>query len=66
MLSATWIEINGFNIAGSSSTNYVFESSGPIDLSSYSGIGYIAFKYEGEAGLGKTGTFILDDIELSN
>ena len=66
VLSATWIEINGFNIAGSSSTNYVFESSGPIDLSSYSGIGYIAFKYEGEAGSGETGTFILDDIELSN
>lgn len=65
VLNATWTEITGFNIAGPSA-NYVFVNSGPIDLSSYTGIGYIAFKYEGEAGSSETTTFILDDIELSN
>ena len=64
VLNATWTEITGFNIAGPSA-NYAFVNSGPIDLSSYSGIGYIAFKYEGEAGSSET-TFILDDIELTN
>lgn len=65
VLNATWTEITGFDIAGPSA-NYVFVNSGPIDLSSYTGIGYIAFKYEGEAGSSETTTFILDDIELSN
>lgn len=66
VLSANWTEITGFTKAGSSTDDYVWVDSGEIDLSSYSGIGHIAFKYNGDVDLGETGTFILDNIVLSN
>ncbi|MBL4905486.1 MAG: choice-of-anchor J domain-containing protein [Flavobacteriaceae bacterium] len=39
-------------------------SSGNIDLSSYTGIGYIAFKYTGSSTSSKDGTYELDDIVI--
>ena len=41
-------------------------SSGNIDLSSYSGIGYIAFKYTGSSARSTDGTYELDDIIIKN
>jgi len=37
-------------------------SSGNIDLSSYTGTGYIAFKYTGSKSRSNDGTYELDDI----
>ncbi len=63
--SATWGSLTA-NIASSGDANYAWVESGDIDLSSYSGIGYIAFKYTGDVDQGETGTFILDDIVLED
>lgn len=63
--TATWTPLTA-TIAGSGNTDYEWVNSGDIDLSSYTGIGYIAFKYTGDVDQGQTGTFILDDIVLEN
>ncbi len=67
-------DFNGTNIGGatwnslaaqlptSSTTDYDWVNSGEVDLSAYSGTGYIAFRYNGNGPGGQTTTFILDDI----
>lgn len=69
---------NGSNVAGatwnsltaqlptSSTTNYDWVNSGEVDLSAYSGTGYIAFRYNGSGPGGQTTTFIIDDVVVQN
>jgi len=59
---ATWSALS-FNMPGSSNNNYEWVESGVIDLSGFSGTGYVAFRYQGAAP-SQTGTFALEDIEL--
>lgn len=71
-------DFNGSNVAGatwnslaaqlptSSTTNYDWVNSGEVDLSAYSGTGYIAFKYTGSGPGGQTTTFIIDDVVVKN
>ena len=64
-LTATWTPLSA-TIAGSGDADYAWVSSGDIDLSSYTGIGYIAFKYSGDADQGETGTIVIDDLVLED
>ncbi|MCF8238243.1 MAG: DUF5689 domain-containing protein [Saprospiraceae bacterium] len=58
---ATWISLAA-QLPTSSTTNYDWVNSGEVDLSAYSGTGYIAFRYTGSGPGGQTTTFILDDV----
>ncbi len=62
--SATWVDLQPA-LAGSSTTNYDWVSSGNIDLSSYSGTVHIAFKYVGSKPNNQTGTFRLNNIVIT-
>lgn len=44
--------------------NYVFVASGDIDLSAYSGIVYIGFRYVGNGGASQSTTWCVDDVLL--
>jgi len=58
--NASWTELTA-NIATSPSGSYGdWTASGEVDLSSYSGDVYIAFKYNSDAG--QSGVFYLDDF----
>ncbi len=48
------------------STNYEFVSSGDIDLSAYSGIVHIGFRYVAEGGASNSTTWCIDDFEFNN
>ena len=61
--TATWTELN-VSLASSGSDNWTFETSGNIDLSSYSGMHNIAFKYEGTES-GNTSNYLLDNISIT-
>lgn len=60
--AATWTELS-CTLAGSSQDNYDWVDSGPVDLSAFSGIGYIAFRYEG-AGGSQTTTYRIDNLRI--
>ncbi|MDG2195183.1 MAG: DUF5689 domain-containing protein [Polaribacter sp.] len=59
--TATWTLLPAVIVPNA--TNYkTWVSSGNIDLSSYTGTGYIAFKYTGSKSRSNDGTYELDDI----
>ncbi len=61
--SATWTVLPA-EIVPNSANFRDWVSSGNIDLSSYTGIGYIAFKYTGNKSSSNDGTYELDDIVI--
>ncbi|MBN2615358.1 MAG: choice-of-anchor J domain-containing protein [Bacteroidales bacterium] len=63
--NATWTPLN-CTLAGQNDANYTFVNSGTIDLSSYTGNAYIAFKYSGNDGNGETSTYQVDNIVLQS
>jgi hypothetical protein len=60
---ATWTALP-CTIAGQGDDNYDWVESGEIDLSSYSGELYIAFKYSGKKPEGETTSYIVDDVKV--
>lgn len=60
--TATW-ETLPCLLAGDSDPNYEFVLSGDVDLSGYSGTGYIAFRYIGNKN-DQTSTYRLDNIQI--
>lgn len=67
VLSATWQSVAFTRPPLDYDTNFDFFSSGKIDLSSYTGNIYIAFKYKG-SGTNNTldGTYSIDNIRIFN
>ncbi len=61
--NANWESLPA-TLAGGDDPAHEFISSGVIDLSSYSGIVHIAWRYEGSEPAGETGTFRVDDVQL--
>jgi len=61
--SATW-EVLDCNLAGQSDPDHEWVSSGIVDLSSYSGSGYIGYKYEGNGNGASTTSYRIDNIVL--
>ena len=61
--SATWTEIKA-KVAVESDADNTWIHSGDIDLSSYSGKVYIAFRYYGDDTKGETTSYRLDNIKL--
>lgn len=62
--SATWTALPG-NIVSDSEYYQNWVSSGTIDLSEYSGTGYIAFKYTGgDNSNNEDGTYEIDDVNI--
>jgi len=61
--SATWEEITA-KVATETDPDYTWISSGDVDLSSYSGKVYIAFKYYGDDTKGETTSYLIDNIKL--
>ncbi|MBS9768931.1 MAG: choice-of-anchor J domain-containing protein, partial [Flavobacteriaceae bacterium] len=59
---ATWKKLEGWKLADKSSKKFV--NSGNIDLSAYSGVVYIAFKYVGNNS-DKSGTFQIDNVKFN-
>lgn len=59
--TATWTDLNP-TLATSDNSNFEFVPSGNIDLSAYSGVGYIAFRYIGSGPSGNTTTWIVDNV----
>ena len=57
-------KLENLTLATSSTPNYTFVSSGNIDLSAYSGILYIGFRYVGDGGSSKSTTWCVDDVLL--
>jgi hypothetical protein len=53
-------------LATASTTQYEFVSSGSIDLSAYSGVVFIGFRYQGQGGTSNSTTWCIDDIEFNN
>lgn len=60
--AANWTELT-ITKAGSSNGNYDWINSGEIDLSEFSGEGYIGFKYVGNPADGTT-SVIIDDVKI--
>lgn len=63
--AATWQTLDA-TLAGQSHSDNDWIHSGVIDLSAYSGIVRIAWKYEAIASQGQTGTFRVDNVRLYN
>lgn len=59
---ATWTELS-MTLAGEGSANYSWVSSGEVDLSAYSGTGYIAFTYTGSDT--ESTTFAIDNFDFN-
>ena len=59
---ATWTELTA-NLAGESDPDHEWISSDDVDLSAYSGIGYIGFKYVGNNASGTT-SYRIDNVEI--
>ncbi len=57
---ATWTNLNP-DLAGSSDDNYAWVDSGQIDLTSFSGTGHVAFRYEGSTASNTT-KFRIDNV----
>ncbi len=62
--AATWVQLEAV-LAGSDSEDHAWISSGEIDLSAFSGIGYIGFKHIGNPDSGTT-SYRLDNIKVTN
>jgi len=62
-LKANWIKVNAV-LASKTDPPYKFISSGKIDISSYSGEIYIAFKYTGSGSTKSDGGFFVDNIKV--
>ena len=60
--SATWTELSA-TLANAGSDDHAFIPSGNIDLSAYSGDGYIAFRYQG-SDPNETTSFRVDNVVL--
>ena len=58
--TATWTELT-CTLANSSSDDHAWIGSGDVDLSSFSGTGYIAFKYDGNPSSGTT-SYRIDNV----
>jgi len=61
--AATWVQLSP-TLAGESNSNYEWVNSGDIDLSSYSGSAYIAFKYHGDDTQGQTSSYDIDNVKV--
>ncbi len=53
-------------LATSTTANYEFVSSGDVDLSQFTGIIHIGFKYVAEGGASNSTTWCIDDVEFNN
>jgi hypothetical protein len=62
-LSADWTELD-CDLAGASSADHDWIPSGPVDLTGFSGKGFIAFKYNGN-NVSETASFRVDNIEIN-
>ena len=60
--SANWTDIT-VNLAGSSDPNYEWVESGAVDLSGITGMGRIAFRFQGDPD-NNTSTFRIDDLKI--
>ncbi len=60
---ASWESLPA-TLAGDGDNDHEWIHSGEIDLSGYSGIIHIAWRYEGSEPAGNTGTFRVDDVQL--
>ena len=63
LTTATWTPLDCI-IAGQNDPDHTWIPSGVIDLSSYSGYAYIAFKYEGNDNAGETTSYRVDNVLL--
>ena len=61
---ATWTELTDYTEADASLSNYEFIDSGVIDLSAFSGVGFVGFRYTGEGPSTATTTFAIDDLVI--
>ena len=62
--AATWTQLN-CNLAGSGSADHDWVGSDDVDLSSFSGVGHIGFKYEGN-NVSATTSYRIDNVEISD
>ena len=60
---ATWTELS-CTIAGQNDPDHTWIPSGEIDLSSFSGKGYLAFKYDGNGLNGNTTSYRVDNVKV--
>ena len=60
---ATWVELD-CTIAGQNDPDHEWIPSGEIDLSSFSGKGYIAFVYNGSKPNGETTSYRVDNVKV--
>jgi len=58
--TANWVQLSA-NIAQSSDPENEFQPSGDVDLSSFSGMIHIGFKYEGSGPNGQTASWRIDN-----
>ncbi|MDR6300063.1 DUF5689 domain-containing protein [Mesonia maritima] len=63
--AATWENLSSANIVNNGEDFKKVINSGEISLSSYSGTGYVAFKYTGGKADEINGTYELDDVSVS-
>lgn len=63
--TATWTPLPAV-LAGQANPNYQWVDSGEIDLSAWTGVGHIAWRYRGSGPGGQTTTFVLDDVLIDN
>jgi hypothetical protein len=61
--TATWEPLPA-TLAGPANPNHQWVNSGIIDLNDYSGIVYIAWRYEGSHPQGQNGSFRIDNVQL--
>lgn len=62
---ATWEKLN-ITLATETDGNHTWVPSGDVDLSNYSGIGVIGFRYRGQGPDAQTTNFRLDDIVIED
>lgn len=60
---ANWTELSSAVIAGESDGDHTWVSSGAVDISSFSGTGYVAFRHIGNSNSGAT-SYRIDNIEI--
>ncbi len=63
IVGATWVELNPI-LAGQTDPEHGWIFSGVVDLSAYSGTGYIGFKYNGNGNTGLTSSYRIDNVQL--
>jgi len=65
LTAATWTPLDCI-IAGQNDPDHEWIPSGVVDLSSYSGYAYIAFRYEGNGNTTETTSFRVDNVVLTD